>query len=242
MKLISTLILLSSVLAIGNAAATTYSFDTTYPSGSQGAGDISAFSATYNNDSEVLGWSTTIEREAGNLANGFWMVLSDGENPKNDVNEYAIVYGDGLTGDLTAYTYNGINSSDSWATPGDYIETFTDVLTMDTSVADEVTFSFSIDATGVNDHDPDNGLVATDDWDGINFDEHIGIWFHAVVFDGAGPTYDNDGKLTSFPYSSQSWYDASWQATTVVPVPAAVWLFGSALVGLLGFTRRKPSA
>ncbi|MCW9006033.1 MAG: VPLPA-CTERM sorting domain-containing protein [Gammaproteobacteria bacterium] len=27
--------------------------------------------------------------------------------------------------------------------------------------------------------------------------------------------------------------------TTVVPVPAAVWLFGSGLIGLAGFARRK---
>ena len=29
--------------------------------------------------------------------------------------------------------------------------------------------------------------------------------------------------------------------TTVVPVTAAVWLFGSGLIGLIGFARRKQS-
>lgn len=31
------------------------------------------------------------------------------------------------------------------------------------------------------------------------------------------------------------------QATSVVPVPAAVWLFGSGLIGLIGIARRKKS-
>jgi len=40
---------------------------------------------------------------------------------------------------------------------------------------------------------------------------------------------------------SQVWADWSVSAdqTSVVPVPAAVWLFGSGLIGLAGFARRK---
>lgn len=34
-------------------------------------------------------------------------------------------------------------------------------------------------------------------------------------------------------------WDIGTSETTVVPVPAAVWLFGSGLIGLLGFVRRK---
>ena len=237
MKYVSTLLLSAGLLASGSAAATMYSFDTTYPSGSQGAGDIAAFSVSYDDATEVLGWSTTIERYNGNLANGFWMVLSDGENPKNDVNEYAIMYGDGLSGEISTFVYNGVNSASSYSTPGEHIKTYVDALTMDLSIADEVTFSFNIDATDVNAHDPMNALVATDDWDGVKFDEHIGIWFHAVVFNDA-PQYAN-GILDSFDYSKQSWYDTGYQKTSVVPVPAAVWLFGSALLGLAGFARRK---
>ncbi|NOQ89498.1 MAG: VPLPA-CTERM sorting domain-containing protein, partial [Gammaproteobacteria bacterium] len=33
--------------------------------------------------------------------------------------------------------------------------------------------------------------------------------------------------------------DSAWVGANVVPVPAAVWLFGSGLIGLIGFARRK---
>jgi hypothetical protein len=33
---------------------------------------------------------------------------------------------------------------------------------------------------------------------------------------------------------------AQWTGVSAVPVPAAVWLFGTALVGLIGFGKRKP--
>ena len=46
-----------------------------------------------------------------------------------------------------------------------------------------------------------------------------------------------------FPGStaSKSGYDFVFQTAAVVPVPAAVWLFGSAL-GLMGAMRRRKSA
>ena len=34
----------------------------------------------------------------------------------------------------------------------------------------------------------------------------------------------------------------SWADFTVVPVPAAVWLFGSGLLGLIAVARRKKTA
>ncbi len=37
-------------------------------------------------------------------------------------------------------------------------------------------------------------------------------------------------------------YDTLRMGTTVVPIPAAVWLFGSGLLGLIGFSKRKKAA
>jgi len=45
------------------------------------------------------------------------------------------------------------------------------------------------------------------------------------------PTYDSTGNAVVF---------ADWRISTV-PVPAAVWLFGSGLMGLVGVARRKKS-
>lgn len=239
MKKSAAIVAMAGLCLSGMASATVYSYSVDNPSGSTGAGDITRFSATYDDVSENLSWSTTIREQNGFLADGFWLVLSDGENPKNDVNEYAILYGDIASGNISAYAYNGVNSASSWQTPGDHIETLVGILSVDDSVANQRTFGFSLDGTNINAHDPDNSLVATDDWDGVSFGPKIGIWFHAVVFDGLGAAYDLQNKLTSFDYSRQSWYDTSMKDTSVVPVPAAVWLFGSALLGLAGFSRRR---
>ena len=39
--------------------------------------------------------------------------------------------------------------------------------------------------------------------------------------------------------SCQTFTTGSWTRTSVIPVPAAVWLFGSGLIGLIGVARRK---
>jgi hypothetical protein len=50
------------------------------------------------------------------------------------------------------------------------------------------------------------------------------------------------GVIDGVNYDSYGFLEYSQTAAnTVVPVPAAVWLFGSALLGLVGFNRRKPA-
>ena len=49
----------------------------------------------------------------------------------------------------------------------------------------------------------------------------------------SSPFHDDDMSLSTGSYLVQ---------TSVVPVPAAVWLFGSGLIGLIGFARRKTNA
>lgn len=48
----------------------------------------------------------------------------------------------------------------------------------------------------------------------------------------------NAGESGTFTVSTAS-NAAAMSALTPVPVPAAVWLFGSAIAGLIGFSRRK---
>lgn len=50
----------------------------------------------------------------------------------------------------------------------------------------------------------------------------------------AGPDAD-----ASFEFNRNDVSVIPWAQVTVVPVPAAVWLFGTGLVGLIGLTRRK---
>lgn len=231
-KSVTAIALTAGLLAATQASATTYHYDIANPPGSDGAGDVTFFSATYNDVSEQLSWSSTIQTENGFLADSFWLVISDGPNPKNHLEEYAIFYGDGNTGNLTSYVYDGQNNAGSWTNPGKFIQSFAGGLTVDTSTTNEVTFSFSIDASNIN------AYANTADWDGAAFAEKIGIWYHPAVSGFNDPTYNPDGSLASFPVAAQGWYDTSNQTTTV-PVPAAAWLLVSGLIGLLGVSRRN---
>lgn len=234
--------LASMVLAVGFIAstqvtATTYQYEINNPPGSDSAGDISTFAATYNDANQQLSFSSTIQQAGSHLANAFWLVLSDGPNPKHHYNEYAIFYGDAATGNLTTYVYNGVNSANSWNTPGEFIESFAGGLTVDTSVSNEVTFSFSIDVSAINAYTPTTPGI--NDWDGALFASKIGIWYHPAVLADTGATYNADGSLAAFPVARGGWYDTADRVTNVVPVPTAAWLFASGLIGLVGISRRS---
>ena len=67
--------------------------------------------------------------------------------------------------------------------------------------------------------------------------------------DGNNPVYQNvAGQLASIvlplnvPGTPGLLDPSSWSQVNAVPVPAAVWLFGTALIGLVGFSRRKKAA
>jgi len=42
-----------------------------------------------------------------------------------------------------------------------------------------------------------------------------------------------------FAWASEVAFDKVQLTVSAVPVPAAVWLFGSALIGLVGFSKRR---
>lgn len=79
-------------------------------------------------------------------------------------------------------------------------------------------------------------------WDNTNFTATTG-WDLSVVMCPdtictAGPRLYN--ALTDFTNNGSQFANLSnARAFSVVPVPAAVWLFGSGLLGLVGFARRK---
>ncbi len=60
------------------------------------------------------------------------------------------------------------------------------------------------------------------------------LWRATLATTGAGDAIQYS-KLGSFTLTGNT---LSYNAISAVPVPAAVWLFGSALLGMLGFTRR----
>jgi hypothetical protein len=83
-------------------------------------------------------------------------------------------------------------------------------------------FTFNMDAVSINTQDSVNlSLSGTGTVSGSGFDVTAGTWeFTAQASQNA-----------AFTWSSST--------VTVVPVPAALWLFGSGLLGLVGIARRK---
>ena len=101
------------------------------------------------------------------------------------------------------------------------------------SLADVVTWDFTlIDSTGATPIITNGaGLIANN-----------GAQTIAFFPDGAeGTTLDGDASLQYGlePYMGPySYHAVKWEAT-VVPIPTAVWLFGSGLICLIGVARRK---
>ncbi len=88
-------------------------------------------------------------------------------------------------------------------------------------------------------------------------DGAVHTWTGSTVFDLSGATWDginyiglqlqNNLLASSAAFGESAWIEKKLVGggidlsivTTVIPVPAAVWLFGSGLIGLLAFARRK---
>jgi len=69
----------------------------------------------------------------------------------------------------------------------------------------------------------------------------VGINFHALLLDGSA--FDSFSSTFAINDDAFNEVNGTWTASTFsmtpVPVPAAVWLFGSGLLGLVGLARRK---
>ena len=233
-NLTASLLAVGSVIAVTNPAqAATFEFDSAV-GGNSNVGVHKQIKTSFNSDTEELSWSSTFSRNLNNgtLADGAWLVLNDGPNPKSHVQENTMFYFDGVNEKLTAYTYNGVNGSNSWQDNNSvYLGSWD--LDVDRS-ADEVTFSFDMDMTDINSR-TDLG----NDWQGTLFNDQIGIWFHGVS--NVQAAYNADGSLSNFSYDSQGWFDAANLQATKVPEPGA--LAGLAMVGLVAAkTLRRKSA
>ncbi len=202
---------------------TVHTFSQDNPSGSDAAGDIKNVTTSYNETTDELSFSMVISDPTnGKITEGFTLALNDGPNPKNQPGEMALFYFDASgtgTPIVTAYGYNGLNSSSS-AFDGstasgiqapDKILTslatsnpFTNISSTIDANGNHV-FSFTLDATVIVDHVPLYGDPA--DWSGASFADALGIWLHPKT--DIETSYDQDGYLTQWSSSANGWFDGT---------------------------------
>ena len=78
------------------------------------------------------------------------------------------------------------------------------------------------------------------------YDDIIGTPYITGISTWSGTTFGNPGDNWNFK-STDDTYDCcgpgNWlYSSVVVPIPAALWLFGSGLLGMIGIARRKKPA
>ena len=105
-------------------------------------------------------------------------------------------------------------------------------------------FNFDYEITATANATGDDALAATSV---ALFGSGVNILAEANANSISGPSYDDQSTSGSFTFEltsggfaqMNSTINSNGSATSVVPVPAAVWLFGSGLIGLVGVARRK---
>ena len=132
-------------------------------------------------------------KDGGGSKDGFWLVVSPGPNPKTHEREYAILYGDRASNRITAYTYDGRNSAESYKT-GDYLGTYENAFTDTRDGA-----MFSLDVGSIN------NAFGNPEWKGVQFGNKTGIWFHQSA--GTTFAYNSDGTIADYDFASQMWLD-----------------------------------
>lgn len=119
--------------------------------------------------------------------------------------------------DITGETVGGGTTHTDWATNTNKINGVTNISPL-------AAFDYVLGYKNGNDKgevpimffvDDQNGALTLNDW------ERVGVRWQVVGENGPGNGSDKE------------------ESTSVVPIPGAVWLFGTGLMALLGFARRK---
>jgi len=253
-------------LALGSstAVAQTYSFSVDSPSQNSSAGKITNVSSTYNKDAQTLSFSTDLFQKDGRIADGFWVVLNTGPNPKGVKDELAIFYLDASssydnsgaatgTGPIvTAYGYNGANSSSSFNDPGALLKSTQDGLAAGESTTasgdnSSRTLGFTLSVADINNSLLTNAAYAnagksfdSNNWYGTGFGDGTneglaGVWLHTMT--DTSVAYNSDNEITKLKFKKEGYYDANNVPTDVIPEPSSSMLLG--LCGTLLILRRK---
>lgn len=237
LRTLSVVVLVAGVGSIANAVSYRFNWDGITAAGiNSAAGKVETIKISYDVASQEYSFESLIKRNTSNnrLADGFWLVTSNGPDPKGIANQLPIFYFDasGSTPTLSAFNYNGLNGHSSFQNPGQRIATYSGANVTKTNVnANSRLFKFNIPGSVINSFAPPTN---PQDWEGLAFADKIGIWYHPV--DDLVTNY-SQGKLNKFNFSTQSWVDGSNYNTEVVPEPATMLVLAAGLAALA--KRRK---
>ncbi len=220
-------------LSIGGSAASSATAIYNYDRGAGVFGGNSqlsydSVSASFNSGTDAFTFEVDYN---GAAADGGWLVVSPGPNPKNSGSELGIAYFDAASGDAWIYAYNGLNNSASYQTM-QFLAYFAGAYT---TAGDVATLAF--DASAIN------SVLET----GFAFGDRIGIWFHPSANLNVIGTSDG---LFSFSAQQVGWLDTNNDGDctnqntgciTTVPEPST-WLLILAGMAMLLWTRTKRTA
>ncbi len=162
------------------------------------------FQTDYNNrgiwssfDTENDIYSLRFRSDLGK--DGFYLVVTNGDNPKGDGDNYAILYGDRDSNRITAYTYDGDNNAESFQSGtllGTFENAFVDIGPHSRHGYDQT--GFNLDVSDIN-------SAFGGDWKGIIQGPETGIWFHQTS--DSEFTYGADGSIVDYAFSDTLYFD-----------------------------------
>jgi hypothetical protein len=222
----------------------------------QESGKVNFVSAQDNDTTNTFSFYANFAKNGTEVPNAFWLAVSNGPNPKGTPGELALIYFDGTqagTPKVTAYGYNGKDGFDSYfdgsgaagiQNPDRIVSSVTNnsFLTRwdnSTDASGNRTLGFDINKSIINSYVPKNTGAAP--WQGINFTDKVGIWFHAVS--DASASYDPQGFLKTFTFDKGGYVDLENAKTKTgnspVPEPASMLALGLGAVGLIRRKRKQ---
>lgn len=222
-------------------AVVSWNYNGVSPAQNANAGTISSINSTYNTTSKQFTWDVSYSDGVTKDTDGYWLVVSNGPVPRGTPDQYAIIYFDASSlsaPKVSVYRYSGQNNGLSWQSPGDLIlssqSSGSGITATATQTGGQRRFQLSLNASAINSRYGAGTTPSFPDWEGIQYGNQIGVWFHTVG--GLSTTYNSSTKkLTYFNYSKEGWLDLENQGTIPAPASAALMALG----GLIAARRRR---